>query len=241
MAKRKLSLVLKSIAIALIACIAVSCQSKSETHIKSKVMKLSSPRGMCSGEQIRAPSGVDYILTAAHCRVLEENGSIAITTEDGRHLQRKVVAEDPYSDLLLLEGVPNMKGLDIADFSPIGGHLRSFTHGRNMDTYKTEGFMIERLRIQVPLKLIDTDEDEKECSRQPKTVVIKTSDWFGESITLCVLDVKEAVTTVPIVPGSSGGPVVNDAGDLAGVVSASDGFFGYLITINDIHNFLRNY
>lgn len=212
--------------------------SPSDSSLRSRVMKLTSERGLCSGEQVRAPSGVDYILTAAHCRPLaDENGSIKITTEDGRVLMRRIVAEDPLSDLLLLEGVPGIKGLNIASYDMPREHVRTFTHGNRFNTYKTEGALIQDSKILILVELITTPKQEVGCS-QPKNSIL---DLGKPDMKACLLNVYETVTTAMIVPGSSGGPVVNDSGELVGVVSAGGDSFGYLVRLYDIKGFIYNY
>lgn len=216
--------------------------SPSEHEIKSKVVRIYSEKGMCSGEQVQAPSGTSYILTASHCKLLGHDGSYSITTEEGEHLERKLVAEDPNSDLLLLEGLPGVRGVPIALFSFSEQPVRAFTHGHNHDTYKSSGQILEVSETEIPLFIINTDEDASKCNTamsKYKDVTINTI--FG-SARLCVLDTYEQVTTVSIAPGSSGGPVVDDYGALVGVVSASDGQgFGYLVTLVDIRAFLSGY
>lgn len=238
MRKSKISIILNSLGIiALVISTICLFSGKSDYYLRSRVVKLSSEKGSCSGEQIRSPSGVDYILTAAHCAGLSTDGnSIKATTEDGKELMRRIIAEDDKSDLLLLEGLPNLEGLRIADSSYPREHVRTFTHGHGMPTYKTEGVLIGEQPILVPLKVIVSSDDELACSK-PKNKII---DMFGV-MKLCMLDVSEMATTALIVPGSSGGLVVDDSGDLAGVVSAGGGGFGFLVPLRHVKDFLKSY
>lgn len=215
----------------------------SEKHIRNRSVKLSSERGSCSGEQVRAPSGVDYILTAGHCNKLAKDGSILVTTEDGKQLLRRVIAEDGKSDLLLLEGIPGYRGLEIAD-SETREHVRTFTHGAGMPTYRTDGELLREERVQVALYLIETEAQRAECN-QPKNKIAQLDiEFFGMkmgTIELCLLDTMQWAGTAPIVPGSSGGMVVNDDGKLIGVVSAGGGGFFYYVALKDIKAFVSNY
>lgn len=230
----------RTIAAALIgvglSTVVTSC-SPSDNSIRSHVVKLVSAKGSCSGEQIKAPSGMLYILTAAHCKVLAVDGSIKVITEDGRELPRRVIEEDLQSDLLILEGVPNLPGFDIAKRVSAKDHVRTFTHGYGMDTYKTEGVIIQNMRVQIPISAIGSTEDEEKCEEQPKQKAVNAG-FFGK---VCAMDVIETATTAMILAGSSGGPVVNDQGDLVGVVSAGDGQIGMLVTLKDILRFTASY
>lgn len=234
-AKRKLALIAAGIAICLLLF-----KPKSDSYFKDHAVKLMGNGHMCSGEQVRAPSGVDYILTAAHCGILANGGQILTITEDGRSLMRKIVAEDPTSDLLLLEGLPGLHGLSIAKSIVPGEHVRTYTHGSNHDTYRTDGALLELQRVIAPLHIIESEADEVKCNSMAKTHV-EEYDMFFIQLKVCVLDVLESTTSAQIVHGSSGGMVINDSDKLVGVVSAGDGSFGFLVTLVDINHFLRNY
>lgn len=233
---------LKRLAIGtVIALVAVHVLTmKSESYIRARVVKLSSLHGMCSGEQVRAPSGVDYILTAGHCKGLALDDQILVTDAEGHELWRKIVAEDPASDLLLLEGLPGMKGLDIADSEQASEHVRTFTHGANLDTYKTEGEIIQTKEVKVPLNVIDSEAAAAKCSGMPKFQIEHMETWIG-TIDICALEADEVAASATIVPGSSGGMLVNDSGELVGVASCTDGQFGYFVTLRDIKAFLAGY
>lgn len=210
--------------------------SKSDQWLKDRVVKLRGNGMLCSGEQIQAPSGQTYILSAAHCHKLAVNESIEVETEDRKTLQRKVIAEDKFSDLLLIEGLPNKTGLKIADKDYKHQKVRTFTHGGGMDTYETRGELIQYISIPVMIGEIITDEDLQACESMPKYKVREW--WLGR---MCIMDVLETATTAMIVPGSSGGMVVDDDGGLVGVVSAGGDGFGYLVTLKDIQRFLSAY
>lgn len=214
--------------------------AKSDSYIRNRVVKLQSSRGSCSGEQVRAPSGQSYILTAGHCRALEDaSGSIEVVLDNKKTLMRKVIAEDKFSDLLLLEGLPNVDGLELAKEWRPNQDVITYTHGRGFDTYTTRGLLVQYEDILINAGSIQTAEDQQHCESMPKFKTM--GGWFGS---VCVLQVTEVVTTAAIVPGSSGGAVLDSNGDMVGVVSAGDGqggLFGYLVPLHDMRRFLSGY
>lgn len=208
---------------------------------KSRVIQLTGNGGLCSGEQVTAPSGLTYILTAGHCRGLENSsGEITATTEDGRKLPRRVIAEDDASDLLLLEGIPAMTGLTIAASKDVNEHVRTFTHGGGKKTYMTEGYLIGDERVEAPIFQIQKPEDELKC-RMAKHKIEDVDVFFGIMMKLCILSVDETAATAWVAPGSSGGMVINDSNELVGVVSASGGPFAFYVKLSDVQRFIANY
>ena len=227
-------------ALLIAGCLWASCKGRSESWLRHRSVKLTSGRGGCSGEQVRSPHGEDYILTAGHCKVLEVDGSINVTDEDGTKITRRVIAEDPNSDLLLLEGLPGVRGIDIADSSYAKEHVRTFTHGSLMDTYKTEGELVQNKQVDVIVGMITNSEEAAACVSKPKNIIYQMPPPF-DFFTACIMSTMETVSTAPIVPGSSGGMVVDDSGKLVGVASASDEHFYYFVRLQDIKAFLSGY
>lgn len=215
-----------------------SAYIRSDFYARERAVKLKSAKGSCSGEQIEAFSGDTYILTAAHCRMLSEDGvSIKVITENGAVLMRKIIAEDSKSDLLLLEGIPNLSGIPLATSAKRLEYVKTFTMGKGFDTFKTEGVLIG---VNEAAAIIGLVGDKGNACEDPKYKIVNVNE-YGQDFAVCVLQVKEMTTTASISPGSSGGMVLNSTSELVGVVSMGDGTFGYLVTIEDIRAFLAGY
>lgn len=207
---------------------------KEEYNPQASVVKLDSKVGSCSGEQIETPSGKKYILTADHCAPIAVDGRIRVTTEDAGVYYSKIVLEDETSDLMLIEAAPGIPAVKIAGDMHRHEHLTSYTHGHGYPTYSTEGIYIGEDIIQF---LDEVGTDNPDLCNKPKNKKAEV-DFFGIHATLCAVEIVESVTTVPAVPGSSGGMVVNDNGELVGIVSTGDDHFTNLVTLKDIHHFI---
>lgn len=205
-----------------------------EQDIKNKVVKIVG-NGQCTGEQVKAPSGVTYILTAAHCAGIADNGVMRIIKEDGTELLRKVIVESPEYDLMLLEGLPNVDGLEIGDELSPGDHVRSFTHGGGRDTFRTQGEVVQHADGSFAMP----EDDKCDLPKNKKAEI----DFFGLKFEVCLVKQTVLVVTAQSLPGSSGGPMVDDKGRLIGVVSVgmNNGFFTGLVPVENIKKFLSGY
>lgn len=217
-----------------------ACLQKPKDVYKQVVMLKNNNKGSCSGQQIIAKSGIKYILSAAHCKVLSDDGqNINVITESGRELKRRIIAIDSNADLMLIEGAPGLEGLDIAQSSRAREHVETYTHGSGMDTYETDGVIIGDMEINFIVGQISTPEDAANCNTG--TLHARDLDSFFGPISVCVFTSNETVITAKIVPGSSGGAIVNERHELVGVASATDGQFGFMVRLKDIQKFLNNY
>jgi S1-C subfamily serine protease len=227
--------VFKLLSILSLFVLAVGC-NPSDSKIRSSVVKLSSKKGSCSGTQIEAPSGKKYILTAAHCLPIAVDNIMPVQTEDGGSYFSRVIQEDPASDLLLLEAAPGVPTIKIAKELNRFESLNAFTHGHAYPTYKTSGVYIGEDIAQAMDSVIESDADRARCVGKRK---IESIDFFGlAQIEVCILSMVESVSTVKVSPGSSGGLVANERGEMIGVVSMGSADYSFLVTLKDIQNFL---
>lgn len=222
-----------AVIIALFSLFGCGGQQLSESDIKMKVVLLKNELtgGYCTGEQVRAPSGKDYVLTAAHCKTLIINGKILAVDSRGDRHNLTVFREDAHSDLMILEGLPSIRGLDIAKTLHRYEHIRTFTHGGGKPTYKTEGALLESRSISISVPSFE------DCVANYPKYAVDPSRGFP----YCSLNVVEYLGSADIIPGSSGGPVVNNDSELVGVASAAGQGLNFYVSLDDIHNFLSDF
>jgi hypothetical protein len=201
---------------------------KTDNFLRQNVVLLVGPKGSCTGFQVSGPSGTIYTLTAAHCRILLRGNEILAVNENGTVSILHYIEESPIADLMLLTSLQKTS-IHLADEWSSHEHAHSMTHGAGMPSYRTDGELLKLDRVEIAVNSVYTDEDKKNCERLPKYEVV---DDF------CVMGAYEVITTVPVVGGSSGGPVVNDNGDLVGVAVAGEEKLSALVTLEDIRYFL---
>lgn len=205
----------------------------SDSHLRDMVVKLQSGKGSCSGVKVVAPSGEAFILTAGHCKaLLDDEGDVTAVQENGRKDTVHIVEISKDSDLMLLSS-PDKDGVVLAKSVDKHQRAHSMTHGRGFPSYRTDGELLEQITIEVRAFDIVTAEDAARCLSDSRNSIVP--DFLSE---VCIAKESVMATTVGIVPGSSGGPVVNEYGSLVGIVSASDGVFGYLVSLDDVKLFL---
>lgn len=219
-----------------IVCTIFSGCSPSEKEIREKIVKIVGDKGLCSGEQVKGHSGKSYIITAAHCKDISSTDVYTVFRESGEKLKLRAIEEYEDNDLLLLEGLPGVEGLEVASNSFRNEKIWTYTHGGGLDTYITEGRQLQVQNVQIFMGPVT---DEKSC-QSSKYNIQDINSFFG-SIRACMMKLRLMGTTAKVVPGSSGGAIVNYKGELVGVVSATDGNFGYSVPIDSIQAFLAGY
>lgn len=237
---------MKKVAIILYVCICLSAVGMTlikpivtEKMVRDAVLLLHSENGSCTGVQVKAPSGHIYTLTAAHCRVLLVDNKVQGRDEDGKEYTLTFIEEDKTSDLMLLSA-PNGRFLRVGKEPKIHDHVHTETHGAGMLTYRTDGEILNEIGVDVPVFQILTEEDLRICTTYPKYILnIGLGILFGIP-PVCVLHTPERVSTARIVPGSSGGPMLNESNELVGIASATDSKdFSYWVSVHHIKEFLK--
>lgn len=213
----------------------------SDNYIRDRVMLLTNGSESCTGIQVKAPSGNVYILSAAHCVDIFSSGEGKAVDENGKETIVNIIDIDVNHDLLLLNSV-SKKSINVAKkLTDKHQHVHTITHGRAYPSYRTDGELLMETITNITLFEIESQEEYDKChdiggeviGRDYKDMMFSTSEYCSKKYELYD-------TTAAIVGGSSGGPFLNDSGELIGIASASDNVFSRMVSLHNIHDFLRN-
>jgi len=217
-----------------------------------------------TGFAIKAPSGESYIMTNSHvCGVSHDGQTVLVEDSDDNSMRRRIIANDPNSDLCLIESLPGITGLSVASHTPtIGDTLYVVGHPYLQPTHIAVGEMTGTQDITVALgfisivdpqtgeeKLIPHDDGgilEANCHENKHRIISQEMIviFFTVKVKMCVESIEDAYTTaVVIYPGNSGSPTVNAWGQVEGVAFAGDGStnWGSIVSLHDVKAFLKNF
>jgi hypothetical protein len=208
-----------------------------EVVVRSRVVQLSGEHSLCSGIQVHTERGHDYILTAAHCDALaDKDGNINAALDGERPIPRRIIENSPVTDLMLLEGMPDLRGLPVAASLGRLDRLTALTHGLGLPTHRSDGEFMLDMSISVLIDQVTSDDERKNCESKSKQHVEESP--YGA---VCVMGVTETISTIHVDPGSSGGAAVTASGEIAGIVSAGSSVVSCFVTLADIKAFLKSY
>lgn len=168
------------------------------------------PRG--SGSVVQAKSGKRFALTNWHvCVGSLVDKQIIVSYPDGRSMRGEVVATDPLGDLCLIR----LPYQDIPALIPAESHNHRdqlYTRGY------PEGVLSESEGVEKghsPYSYTYSIEAIGECPRGARKRFDSSQRLYG-----CSVVYQNVLTTLYAQPGSSGSPVVNQNGRLAGVIQS---------------------
>lgn len=212
----------------------VLAEKRSDEYIRERVILLQNNGYSCSGIQVRTAKNKVYILSAAHCRAMFQDGKAYAIDEDGNTFETQIVDMDVANDLLLLTPINN-KSINVASSIHKHEKIHTITHGQAFPSYRTDGELLaERDTLFVRLSKSEP-ELYKQCLLDPRAVISFEDMLFGT----CQYMLRSMISTALVAPGSSGGAVLNAYGELVGIVSNTDGLFSGMVPLHNIQDFLK--
>jgi S1-C subfamily serine protease len=231
---------------AVLVVFAVKMPEYHNLFLRSKVgsvtywVKSSEDGGGGTGFAIKAPSGVSYVLTNAHvCDMAGDNDEepgYALVSSSKISLRRRIIAVSKNTDLCLIEGVPGVQGLSLGSKPHLGQLLKVVGHPHLLPLSISTGEVTHS--ADTTIRRYEITPNSKSCLAPKNTIVV------SDKVATCFDNTKNALyTTAVIYPGNSGSPVVDDWGDVVGVLFATDNttHWGIIVSLADVKNFLVGY
>jgi S1-C subfamily serine protease len=214
-------------------------------------MVRSSPKGGGgTGFVIKAPSGNNYLMTNDHvCAASKDGLTMVVMNDDGEWIPRQILHRSDKTDLCILEAMPGVEGLEVADSPSTGQAVTAVGHPGLMPLTLSSGEILGSKDLMV-LEFITMDKDDPNC-KKPKNSIVEVGvkpifsrrDITFMPVYACVITVKNAFLTSAIIrPGSSGSPMVDWRGRVQGVMFAGDAFgWGAAVSLKDVKEMLKLY
>jgi len=215
-----------------------------EYKVGSNTLYIRSPedakkRGSGTAFAMKTPSGKVVTVTNAHiCELANDQGIIMIQDKKhtGRLIPKRVVEVYPDNDLCIVEGMVGYDGLELGDEVKIGQRVWALGYplgeGLNVARGRVKGFATIKMMDDTPL-------DKCEGKRFKKEKI----NFFFMEIQVCTKLYETTATDLEIHPGNSGSALVNNMGNVVGVVFAANSLthWGHAVVLKDLKQLLSAY
>lgn len=190
--------------------------------------------GLGSGGIIQSSTtGKKYLITNWHVCRHAGKGTVEAEMENGERVSGKVIYADPTHDLCLVKVNQRRFAIPIGSSLKIGDKLWSHGYPR--------GHFIETTGILKHLEKTNLDVADSVNGQCPKA--FKKQYNAMHLLIACTYDYPSGITTLYSAPGSSGSPIVNENGELVGVMQSAtwEKNDGGMIMLDRIQEFMRGY
>lgn len=217
-----------------------------------KVSKDPSAKSYGTGFYIKTLNNNTYILTNKHVCVnaADETGNVFVIGDRTLPIQRRVLKTDEDNDLCLVDS-PSYSShtVPIADDAYDGQSVITIGYPDMMKLTISRGVLIGHKTVPIILGKIGDSGTPLECLASPSKASISIIDFPdpsspGSKIQVCVKSEITTATTLSILPGASGSPVLDSNLRLVGVVYSYDPkvtSWGYILSIDIVKKFISAY
>jgi len=183
--------------------------------------------GRClgTGSVVKSPSGKRLLISAAHvCACAENKGKVLASFSDGTTSSVRIIKKDWSADLCAGAVSKNITALSIANKVSYMEEVNTFSypHGAYMESH---GQVLDDMTWSHDFSI----EEVKKCPVTPKSKV-------------CRLTFTSTLTNLFGEPGSSGSPVMDDKGDMVGVITSwygDNSFSAGMVPLDQLKIFLE--
>lgn len=191
-----------------------------------------------TGFFIKGESGTIYILTNSHvCEISEDGKTIYVQQDNKKPVPKHIIAISDITDLCLVESFNRAPYLKLAATYGILDEVMAFGYPASYGFAPSKGVLLRESVTRTLDFLILNRRDNARCSGAKYEVL----NYLGQK--LCVLKIRSLDTTLTIIGGNSGSPVVNFWGNVVGIVFAANTEYrwGVIIDQKEIKEFLLYY
>jgi hypothetical protein len=193
-----------------------------------------------TGFYVKAPSGKTYLITNNHVCEAGKRMSLVIRHHNGKVTEFKPIIGDESKDLCLLETTDQTKGLTVAT------HMEKYTKYHLFGNPKLFKWVHEEGEIfdtdNVPLiHHVIRDISKPECDKPYMS--ISKMDFIFFELDVCMVNYKSNLSNIRAFGGNSGSPLLNEYGEVVGVLFAGNGEtqYGFFIPLETLQEFLKGY
>jgi S1-C subfamily serine protease len=192
-----------------------------------------------TGFVVESPSGTSLTITNAHvCRAGDGRFLYAAIPGTNRYIGIRVIEISKDSDLCVLEPVPGLSALSLANSTYVGQEVAVVGHPKLQPLTLSRGDItnFETITLMLGAQMPPGVCDEAGGKEQ-------VGYFMGMEFKVCLRDYFAARTTAIAYGGNSGSPTVNFFGSVVGLLFAADSEtnWGFLIPLEEVKKFLSIY